>query len=206
MSADDRRPVAGVVLAAGSSTRMGRNKLLLELDGEPLVRRSVRRALDAGLEPVTVVLGFEADRVAAALDGLPCRCVVNPRHDGGINTSVGVGIGAVPETAGAAVVMLADMPHVTTAMIGEVVARYRAGGAPLVVSLYDGVHAPPTLYDRALFPEFTGARGEGCGRRVVRAHWDAAAFVAWPAGALQDIDRPEDYERVRTPRERSRAG
>ena len=62
--------VAGVVLAAGASRRMGRNKMLLELEGEPLVRRAARRALEAGLTPVVVVLGHEADRARAALAGL----------------------------------------------------------------------------------------------------------------------------------------
>jgi molybdenum cofactor cytidylyltransferase len=189
--------LAGIVLAAGSSTRMGRNKLLLELDGEPLVRRAVRAALDGSLGQVVVVLGHEAERVREALAGLPCHPVLNPDHAAGVRLSLQVGVRQVPAEAAAAMVILADMPFVTSAMIEAVADRYRQGGAPLVVSEYGDVNAPPTLYDRALFPELLTMGGEGCGKQVVRQHKHEAAVVRWPEAALSDIDVPEDYERVR---------
>jgi molybdenum cofactor cytidylyltransferase len=190
-------PVAGVVLAAGSSSRMGKNKLLLEVEGEPILRRSVRGALAAGLEPVIVVLGHEADRSRAALVGLACREVFNADSARGVHTSLGAGIRAVPPEAGAAVVLLADMPFVTADMISGVVEAYRDSGPALVISDYGGVQAPPTLYDRSLFAELLEAHGEGCGKRVVERHAAQAARVAWPAAALTDVDRPGDLERVR---------
>jgi molybdenum cofactor cytidylyltransferase len=189
--------VAGVVLAAGSSTRMGRNKLLLELDGEPLVRRAVRAAIDAGLVPVVVVLGHEAERVRQAIEGLACRTVVNPDHLSGVRTSLQAGVRQVPADAGAAVVILPDMPFITAAMIRTVMDRYREGGARLVVSQYGAVNAPPTLYDRSLFEELLAMSGEGCGKQVVKRHLAEAVRVDWPEAALSDVDRPEDYERIR---------
>ncbi len=191
-------PVAGVVLAAGASTRMGENKLLFDLGGEALVRRSVGRATAAGLDPVVVVLGHDADRVRSKLAGLPCRTVVNPDYARGINASLKTGIATLPAETTAAVVMLADMPFVTTQMIATLVERYRAGSAPLVVSDYEGVNAPPMLYDRSLFPELLQMEGEGCGKQVVRRHRAAAAVARWPAAALTDLDVPGDYDRVRT--------
>lgn len=190
-------PVAGVVLAAGSSSRMGSNKLLLELAGETLLRRSARRALAAGLDPVLVVLGHDAERAGSELSGLSCRAVVNADHARGMNTSLGVGLGAVPGEAVAAVVALADMPLVTADMLAELVRRYRASTAPLVVSDYGGTVAPPVLYDRALFRELQGLEGDGCGRRAVERHRGEALAVPWPAEALVDLDEPADYERVR---------
>ena len=197
MPAERTGPVAGIVLAAGASSRMGTNKLLLRLGGESVVRRSVRRALEAGLDPVVVVLGHEADRVRAELAGLPCRPVVNAEHARGMNTSLGAGIGAVPRDVVAAVVALADMPLVTSAMVAELVRRYRASRAPLVVSDYAGTFAPPMLYDRAVFTELEGLEGDGCGKRAVRRHRAEAVFVPWPASALADLDEPADYERAR---------
>ncbi len=194
MRPEARGPVAAVVLAAGSSTRMGRNKLLLRLDGESLVRRAARRALAAGLDPVVVVLGHEADLAAAELDGLAVRTVVNPDHAGGIHTSRVAGLAAVPPGSGAAIVLLADMPFVTEGMLAAIAALHRASGAPLVVSEYGGAQAPPTLYARSLFPELLG--GEGCSKRVIRAHAGEAATIGWPAAALTDLDLPEDYERA----------
>lgn len=192
--------VAGVVLAAGSSTRMGKNKLLFDLDGEPVVRRAVRRAVAAGLDPVITVLGHEAERVRRELDDLApcCRIVVNPDYARGVNSSLKAGIAALPATAAAAVVLLADMPFVTAEMIATLVARYRASTAPLVISDYEGVNAPPMLYDRALFHELQAMEGEGCGKQVVRRHRTEAVVVDWPAAALTDLDVPSDYERVRS--------
>ena len=192
----DGRAVAGIVLAAGSSTRMGRNKMLLELGGQPLVRRAAAAALEAGLAPVLVVLGHEADRVRAALAGLDCQTVLNADHAQGVRVSLQTGVRALPESAGAVMVLLADMPFVTAAMIRDVADRYRAGDAPIVASQYGDVNAPPTLYDRALFPELLSMGGEGCGKQVLRRHTHEAAFVPWPETALADVDAPEDYARI----------
>src|SRR5512142_3281529 len=99
-----KTPTAAVVLAAGSSTRMGENKLLLALGGETVVHRAVRAAALAPLDPIIVVLGHEPERVRAALAGLPCRTVVNPDHLSGKGTSLQFGIAEVASatTAGAA--------------------------------------------------------------------------------------------------------
>lgn len=188
--------VAGVVLAAGSSARLGSNKLLIDIGGETVVRGAVRRALAAGLSPVIAVLGFEADRVTEALLGLDAALVVNPEYATGMHSSMQAGIARVPSDCEAAVVILADMPLVTAAMSAALVARFRKGSEPLVVSLYGGVQAPPTLYARALFPAL-GAAGPGGGREVVRDHRDEAAVVEWPSAMLADLDRPEDVERLR---------
>jgi molybdenum cofactor cytidylyltransferase len=191
-------PIAGVVLAAGSSSRMGTNKLFLPLGRETVLRRAVRVAAEAGLAPVVVVLGPEAERAERELAGVPCRCVVNPEHALGQSTSLRAGIAAVPAEARAAVVALADMPLVSAAMIAALVERYR-GGAPLVVSEYGGTVAPPMLYDRRFFDELRAvgpADGGGCGKQVVRRHRAEVVAVPWPLGALADLDLPADYARV----------
>jgi molybdenum cofactor cytidylyltransferase len=193
----ERARVAAVVLAAGSSTRMGRNKLLLDLGGETLVRRAVRAAVGAGVDQVVVVLGHEEPRVRAELDGLPCTPVVNPDHAEGAGTSVRTGVRQVAAGTDAIVVMLADMPFVTAEMIATLVQRYRDTRPPLVASHYGDVQAPPTLYDRALFEELLQIPGERCAKQVVRRHENEAVVVAWPESALRDIDVPADYEGAR---------
>jgi molybdenum cofactor cytidylyltransferase len=198
MPAERGARIAGIVLAAGTSSRMGRNKLLLQFGGESLLRGSVRRAIAAGLDPVIAVLGYEADRTRQELDGLPCTTVVNPDYDGGVHLSLRTGIAALPETADATVVMLADMPFVTTDMLATLVRRHRDSGAPLVVSQYGEVQAPPTLYARPLFAELATAEGPGCGKAVVRRHRDEAALLSWPAERLDDVDVPDDYDRAKS--------
>lgn len=196
MPTDESRAVAGIVLAAGSSTRMGRNKLLLPLGGESVLRRVVRRALAARLEPLVVVLPPDGDRVVSELSGLPCRPVVNPDPGRGQPSSLRVGIEALPAEVEAAVVLLGDMPLVTEAMVAALVQRYRETGASLVVSDYGGVAAPPTLYGRSLFEELRAAAAEAGGRTVVARHRGEAASVGWPPEALADLDVPEDYARL----------
>jgi CTP:molybdopterin cytidylyltransferase MocA len=94
-------------------------------------------------------------------------------------------------------VMLADMPFVTSEMIATMIARYRGSRAPLVVSDYEGVHAPPMLYDQALFEELMAMTETGCGKQVVKRHRHEAEVLAWPVLALSDLDLPEDYVRVK---------
>jgi molybdenum cofactor cytidylyltransferase len=192
--------VAGVVLAAGSSTRFGGNKLLAQVGGEPLVRRAARMALAAGLSPVLVVTGHEAALAEMALTGLACRAVRNPDHARGQGTSLRAGLDALPPAVAGAVVLLADMPLVTIEMVAALVARWREGDAALVASRYGGADedatpAPPTLYDRSLFAELTEP-GDRPGRAVVQRHRASAAWLRWPAEAALDLDAPEDLERL----------
>jgi len=199
MPVDREGPVAGILLAAGTSSRMGSNKMLFELEGESVLRRAARQALAAGLSPLVVVLGHEADKAKREIEGLPCQWTLNPLYEQGINSSLKAGITAVRDLdAKAAMVMLADMPFVTTEMIAAIIARFRASVAPLAISDYAGVNAPPMVYDRSLFGELLAMEGEGCGRQVVKRHRGEAEVVAWPESALADLDVPADYERVKT--------
>lgn len=192
----EERRVAGIVLAAGSSTRMGRNKLLLDVGGETLVRRAVRLAGEAGLDPVILVTGRARRAVEREVRDLDCMPIFNPDHETGIQTSVACGVAAVPAACGAAVVLLPDMPFVTARMVRTLVERYEETDAPLVVSRYGEVNAPPILYGRGLFGEISRMRA-GCGREVVRRHHERAVLVDWPADRLRDLDRPDEYEAVR---------
>jgi molybdenum cofactor cytidylyltransferase len=191
--------VAGIVLAAGASRRMGANgnKMLLKLDGESMVHRAVRRALGGGLAPVVVVLGHEAARVGAELADLACETVVNPEFTGPTSGSLHVALRHLGRDAEAAVVMLADMVRVSERMVTAVAAEARHSPAPLVVSRYGDVTAPPILFRRALFAELLAWTGDGCGKAVVRRHHQHALYLDWPAGLLADLDTPEDYRVAR---------
>jgi molybdenum cofactor cytidylyltransferase len=189
--------VAGILLAAGSSTRMGDNKMLLPLGDETVLRRAARTAKQAGLDPVVVVTGHQAAEAEAQVADLDCLMVHNDEHEIGIHTSVKAGIAGLPGDVRATVVMLPDMPFVTAEMLAGLVATYRGGGAPLVISRYGGeVNAPPQLYDRALFGELSTMQRR-CGREVIQRHRDEAVQLDWPEAALADMDTPEDYESAR---------
>jgi molybdenum cofactor cytidylyltransferase len=187
--------VAAVILAAGASRRMGpgRNKMLLQLEGESLVRRAARRALAAKLSPVVVVIGHEPDRIRAELRDLPVELVVNPDYTGPTSGSLHRGLNALGPDVSATVVMLGDMVRVTVETLAMLVAAVRGTDAPLVVSRYGAVTAPPLLFRRTLFPELLAWTGEGCGKTVVKAHRHEAMFVDRPEVLLADVDTPEDW-------------
>ena len=172
---------------------MGRNKMLLELVGEPLVRRAARRALEAGLSPVVMVLGHEAERLRVELAGLPCDCAINPDYTGATSGSLHLGLERLPADVEAVVVLLADMVLVTRQMLEGLVAAARREAAPLFVSRYGDVTAPPLLFRRSLFGELMAWTGEGCGKAVVQRHKAEAVYLDWPPAALADVDTPEDF-------------
>jgi molybdenum cofactor cytidylyltransferase len=184
-----------VILAAGASRRMGpgRNKMLLQLEGESLIRRAARRALGAGLSPVVVVIGHEADRLRAELKDLPVELAVNPDYTGPTSGSLHRGLNALGVDVAAAVVMLGDMVRVTAETLAMLLAAARGTDAPVVVSRYGDVTAPPLLFRRALFAELLAWTGEGCGKAVVQAHTHEAMFVDRPEALLADVDTPEDF-------------
>ncbi len=185
--------VAGVILAAGASRRMGENKMLLELDGESLVRRAAKRALGAGLSPVVVVIGHEAARLRAELKDLPLVFAINPDYTGPTSGSLHRGLDTLGVDVAAVVVMLGDMVRVTAETLAMLVAAARGTRAPLVVSRYGDVTAPPLLFRRALFGELLAWTGEGCGKAVVQAHRHEAMYVDRPEALLADVDTPRDF-------------
>lgn len=186
--------VAGVILAAGASRRMGRNKMLLQLQGESLIRRAAGRALAAGLSPVVVVIGHDAERVRAELQDVPVEFAVNPDYAGPTSGSLHKGLGRLGPDVDAVVVMLGDMVRVSTETLMMLVAAARGTDAPLVVSRYGDVTAPPLLFRRALFPELLAWTGEGCGKAVVQAHRGDAMYINRPVALLADVDTPQDFE------------
>jgi molybdenum cofactor cytidylyltransferase len=145
-----RRPaprIAAILLAAGESRRMGTNKLLLPVAGEPLVRRACRVALGAGLHSL-VVPGHESERVRAALAGLDCRFALNADVGGPLSSSLHRGLECLPADAEGAVVMLADMVNVTEHMVRALMRAAQTSTAPVVSSRYTHIPAPPVLFRR----------------------------------------------------------
>jgi molybdenum cofactor cytidylyltransferase len=186
--------IAGVLLAAGTSSRYGdENKLLAELDGEPLVRHAARTLLAASVDPVVVVVGHEADRVIDALDDLDVEFVRNDDYDEGQSTSVRAGIGAVADRGvDAAVVALGDMPFVDPETVGALASAYEAGIGDALAAAHDGERGNPVLFDRRFFDALTRVDGDIGGRRILLES-DASACVDVPdSGVRRDIDEPGD--------------
>ncbi len=186
--------IAGVVLAAGAGQRMGRPKALLRWQGEPLVRRAARVALEAGLTPVVVVLGADAEAARHAVNDLPVKVCFNRRWEEGMGTSVAMGVAALSEEVEAAVFLLVDQPFVTPEVIRTLVAHHRATGALVVAPAVEGQRTNPVLFSAALFPALRRLKGDVGGRALFTRY--PPALVPWSdRRLLVDWDRPEDMLR-----------
>jgi molybdenum cofactor cytidylyltransferase len=187
--------IAGIVLAAGQSSRLGRPKQLLPIHGEPLIRHTLRRVLASALDQVILVVGHEADDVRTAVADLPVACAFNPDAAAGQSTSVRAGLAALSPEAEAAVFILGDQPGVDPNVIDTLIASWRESGAPVVVPRYEDRMGNPVLFDRRLFPELATLEGDSGARPVVRAYHDSGELHAVPVAgsAPPDVDTEADY-------------
>jgi molybdenum cofactor cytidylyltransferase len=186
--------VSAVILAAGASTRMGRQKLLLPLGHETLVRRVVKSVCNAGFDDVLVVVGHTHEQVLEALAGLPIRHAINPDFPTGMGSSFRTAVKNLPDSE-AAMFALADQPFVTSAEYRKVLDTYLQQHSPIVSVRYGDVMAPPHLFAREFFPEL--AVLEHGARPVLLRHRDKTTILTFPPDLLVDVDTPEDYEDVR---------
>jgi molybdenum cofactor cytidylyltransferase len=189
--------IAAIVLAAGASTRMGRQKLTLPLgDGRPLVRVAVERVVAAGLDDVVVVTGRESEAVASALQGLAVRMAHNSRYADGQSTSLRAGLDALAPGTEAAVVALGDQP-VDPRVIRRLVATFQATHRPIVAPVYRDGRGNPVLFASSVFDELRRVEGDRGGRPVIAREPERVAEVPVDAPMPADIDTPEDYEAAR---------
>jgi len=158
------------------------------------VRRTVREACAAGFDDVLVVVGYEPEKVLAALEGLPIRHAVNPAYATGMGSSFRTAVEHLPGSE-AAVFALGDQPFVTAREYRVILDTYRLHRPGIVCVRYGDVTAPPHLFSREFFPEL--AQLVHGARPVLDRHRDETTVLQFPPELLQDIDTPEDYERAK---------
>lgn len=182
-----------IVLAAGKSSRMGGpNKLLSTFDSEPLVRRVAGRVLASQSRSATVVTGHQGVAVVKALDGLNVAIADNPAYADGLSTSLKAGIAAVPANADAAMVVLGDMPEVTTDDLNRLIREFgRAGGQAIIRASSGGKRGNPVILPRAAFAELALAEGDSGARALMENGRHEVVDVDIGPGAMVDVDTPE---------------
>jgi molybdenum cofactor cytidylyltransferase len=204
---------AAIILAAGSSSRMGggRHKLLLPLDGRPVLVHVIDSALASQVRPIIIVLGHEAEQVRAHITSYTLHpditIVENDKYLQGMSTSLHLGVELLiakgykkhvsPSEVDSALIVLGDQPMITSKIIDTLIAIYRTTGKHIVAPLYDGKRGNPVLFDSSLFPELLEVTGDEGGRTVLERHPQEVELVEMSdVLANYDIDTWEAYQRA----------
>jgi molybdenum cofactor cytidylyltransferase len=208
----EQLPVAAVILAAGTSARMGRTKQLLPYDGAPLLQASIDAAAASDLMEIIVVLGHQAEEIRSAVMmpvNKPLRFVVCEDYASGQSASLACGLGASADNVDAVAVLLGDQPDIDAVAINRVVAAWRDAFEPVVRPVFvseKGRRLPghPVVLARAVWSALAVQVGDFGARSWLRAHPEYVREVEIAATAPRDVDTWEDYLRIANRQERGR--
>jgi len=194
--------VAALVLAAGRSSRMGTNKLLIEIDGMALISRAVEAALAARAASVTVVVGHDAPAIRARLAGLPVAIVENPSYATGLSSSLRAGLAALPADMDGVLVCLADMPAIGAPLLDRMIDAFDPlQGREIVVPMRQGRRGNPVLWGRRFWPELARLTGDAGARHLIGADPEYLVELDCDDDAvLTDLDTPEAVTAYRAAR------
>jgi molybdenum cofactor cytidylyltransferase len=192
------RRVTAMVLAAGESTRMGRNKLLLPWGDTTVIGRTIENARASNVSAVLVVTGHQRELIEQSAGSTEPSMIQNEDYAKGMLTSVQAAVRRLPNNVSAALVLLGDQPMVGPDIIDKLLLAYAAGPYGLIAPTHRGRRGNPVLIDRRYFAELLALPPDAAPRLLLQRHPDDLLTVEVETDAiLHDLDRPEDYERWR---------
>ena len=186
---------AAIILAAGSSSRFGEPKQLLDYHGKAFIRAVAETALQANLSPVIAVTGAEDDEIKAALQDLPVKIIHNSDWEKGQSSSIKEAVRKLKEKIGAAIFLLADQPQVTPTVLRALVEEHQRTLKPIIAPMVEDRRANPVLFDRVTFPALLELEGDMGGRGIFSKF--SPSYILWlDSSLLLDVDTPEDYQNM----------
>ena len=192
-----REPIVfAAVLAAGSSRRFGRHKLLETVNGKPLVRHTAEIARTVCGDRSILVTGYESAAVTAAAGDAPQFLIVNDRHEEGMGGSIALAARIVSHVADALILLFADQPLVTAQHVETLVRTWSGAQDQIVATAFSGTVGPPVLFPSGAFDALGRLSGDTGARSVLRDPWVDLRTVPFEDAAI-DIDTPADLERLR---------
>jgi molybdenum cofactor cytidylyltransferase len=191
--AHHRAKIAAIILAAGESARMGRQKLLLPLAGTSIIRRVVERVSASSVDELIVVVNPDGGELRDELSGSRCSFVANEHYRDGMGTSFHAAAASLDDEVAAALFVLADQPFITAAMLDELLSTYRRCHPLAVVSRFGGVIAPPYLFAREVFPGL-GVSGKDGAKALLQKCRERCVVIDLPEKGLLDVDDAASYQ------------
>lgn len=189
--------VAVVVLAAGAGRRAGRNKLLYEVDDEPLFLRAVRAAIHSEAGPVFVIIGDHAAEFEEALENIDVNVIYNPAYRSGIKTSINLGLKSVPNFCDGVLLLPADMPNITPQFINKMIKQFdKKTEKQVVTAALNGVKSNPVIWSRSLYDVADLVPENAELRPVLIEHSDYTKTVKGDEYILLDVNYPNDLEQL----------
>jgi len=188
---------AALILAAGTSSRMGRPKQLLDVGGRSMVATVVAEVAASAVGDVVVVLGDRAAEVAVAVDPEQARVVIASGYAEGMAASLRAGLAALPAATERVLIVLGDQPMVTSALLDVLLRLHERSGLPAAAVSVAGLPQPPAVVDRRMWAELEALLGDTGLRSVLRAHPELLTTLPVGDEQLLDVDTPTDYARLR---------
>ena len=188
--------ISAVVLSAGESSRMGRPKALLPIDGQTFIERIVAALKQGGLERIIVVLGFNAEEMRQEINHLPVEIVMNPDYKLGQLSSLQTAIRYLEsdQNCDGMMVHLVDHPYIDPKLVREMLREFKKSPSLIVVPRHQGKRGHPVIFSRALFAELLNAPMDEGAKAVVNAHRvETLEIDTENVGITLDIDTPELY-------------
>jgi molybdenum cofactor cytidylyltransferase len=196
-----RPPGAAILLAAGSSSRLGQPKQLVIYEGQSLLRRTASLAIASGASPVIVVLGNSAPRLRPELTDLPVTIVENPDWPSGMASSLHCGLRQLlrqaPETP-AALLLVSDQPHLHAAHLRRLWQQYEESNQVVAARYEDMLPGVPAIFPARCFPQLAALQGDQGARALLRQLPPSQLQTIPMPEAVADLDTPDDLLRLRT--------
>lgn len=191
-----KRSYAIIILAAGSSSRMGRPKQLLQYRGKPLLQHTIDEALGTGVEHIVVILGAHAVKIKENIKKKGVTLLENPDHEEGMASGICMGVHYLTNDREnmkeGILIMLCDQPFVNSGLLVRLIKKQQVTGSGIIASSYKGIKAVPAVFHKNVFPELLSLKGDRGAKSIIRKYGKETETIDFPEGHI-DIDTPEDY-------------
>jgi len=189
--------ISALLLAAGESKRMGRQKLLLPFGTNTIIEQTVDNLLNSRVDEVIVVLGYRAEELITKIGRNPLKIAVNPHYQQGMSTSIIAGLNLIDNNAKAVMIALADQPGISSKTIDKLIDEFQLHNKGIIIPTYQGNRGHPVIFSIKYKSALLKLTGDVGGRGIIEKHRDDILEIPVDSKDINiDVDAPSDYERL----------